>query len=146
MTANRNLRHYDAAVDAADRHVTVRAGLRGGFIYVTAEILPVGAVGDSAETCASAWSLVGTLLSWYALVAARDNGSAGALDRTGRAAGLVKSAWSADRLATRRRWRPTSRCWPPGGALRGHPWPAVGGHRARSPPGWCRPVTPGAPF
>lgn len=40
------------------------------FIYVTAEILPVGALSAIARNLRVSVVLVGTLLSWYALVAA----------------------------------------------------------------------------
>lgn len=40
------------------------------FIYVTAEILPVGAISSIARNFNVSLVLVGTLLSWYALVAA----------------------------------------------------------------------------
>jgi predicted MFS family arabinose efflux permease len=40
------------------------------FIYVTAEILPVGALSAIARNLHVSLALVGTLLSWYALVAA----------------------------------------------------------------------------
>ncbi len=40
------------------------------FIYVTAEILPVGALSAIARNLHVSVVLVGTLLSWYALVAA----------------------------------------------------------------------------
>ena len=40
------------------------------FTYVTAEILPVGALSSIARNLHVSVVLVGTLLSWYALVAA----------------------------------------------------------------------------
>ena len=40
------------------------------FIYVTAEILPVGALSAISRNLNVSLVLVGTLLSWYALVAA----------------------------------------------------------------------------
>lgn len=55
------------------------------FTYVTAEILPVGALSAIARNLHVSVVLVGTLLSWYALVAALSTFPWCAGPRTGRA-------------------------------------------------------------
>ncbi len=61
---------------AAERTWTPRVAAQlavlaaAAFIYVTAEILPVGALPAIARNLQVSLALVGTLLSWYALVAA----------------------------------------------------------------------------
>ncbi|AKN15512.1 MFS transporter [Mycobacterium haemophilum DSM 44634] len=65
-----------AAATAAIRPWTPRIAAQlavlaaAAFIYVTAEILPVGAISVIARNLNVSLVLVGTLLSWYALVAA----------------------------------------------------------------------------
>lgn len=66
----------EAKITAATRPWTPRVAAQlavlaaAAFIYVTAEILPVGALSEIARNLHVSLAAVGTLLSWYALIAA----------------------------------------------------------------------------
>ena len=65
------------------------------FIYVTAELLPVGALSAIARNLNVSVVLVGTLLSWYALVAALTTIPLVRWTAHGRAGGCWSPAWPA---------------------------------------------------
>lgn len=117
------------------------------FIYVTAEILPVGALSAIARNLRVSVVLVGTLLSWYALVAAVTTvplvrWTAHWPRRRALVVSLVCLTVSqlVSALAPNFAVLAAGRvlCAVTHGLL----W---GRSSRRSPPGWCRPVTPGAP-
>lgn len=108
------------------------------FIYVTAEILPVGALSAIARNLRVSVVLVGTLLSWYALVAAVTTvplvrWTAHWPRRRALVVSLV--CLTVSQLVSA--LAPNFAVLAAGRVLCAvHPWPAVGGHRAdRHPAG-----------
>lgn len=116
------------------------------FIYVTAEILPVGALSAIARNLRVSVVLVGTLLSWYALVAAVTTvplvrWTAHWPRRRALVVSLV--CLTVSQLVSA--LAPNFAVLAAGGCSARSPMACCGRSSRRSPPGWCRPVTPGAP-